>query len=708
MEKDKAGEKKGCEAELACLKDELRRAEEQEAFYKDARRAMLYMLEDLNRTTAAVALAKKEWEETFNAITDPIFIHDSEFRIVLANNAYAQYAGGGEYIGRLYYEVFPRMEGASDICLKAKAGEQAVSEEEEEVEVPQFNKIFRIKHYPIKDTKSGQLYFCHILHDVTKLKKAEQQLIMEVSITTSLLNLSEATAHTKDLDSLMARVAEASARILQADACMLYLYDGDLKVFAPQQSFGLAVAELPLFRSNMLDRKAGFVRSALEAGSALVMHAPFTGAQAAGEGAAHIFLLIQRAVTAVVIPFSKKGGASGLLIGLFEKKTELQDKDKRLVNGIIHQVSSAIEEARLYRDSVEKAIDLSRRIETIKVMREIDRSILSTLEACEILETVTMLLARLVKCERVTVSMADRARGGFIFQAGFGIDLPKGHLVPFSETSATEVLESEQVQYVANAMEEKVVLPLEKFLADSGFMSHLRLPIMVKGSAVAVLSVGSKRPAAFTNEDISTLESLVSQIGVALENARLVADLQELFLATVKTLSKAIDAKSPWTMGHSERVTAIALTVAQKLGLDKGQLKSLELAGLLHDIGKLGTYETILNKPGKLTEDEMNMMKQHPAKGAEILQPIRQLRDIVPGIKHHHEYYDGTGYPDGLKGGAIPFMARILTLADTIDAMGADRPYRKGKPKDVIIAELKRCSGTQFDPQIVEAFLTTL
>ena len=144
------------------------------------------------------------------------------------------------------------------------------------------------------------------------------------------------------------------------------------------------------------------------------------------------------------------------------------------------------------------------------------------------------------------------------------------------------------------------------------------------------------------------------------------------------------------------------------MGFSKKELQDLEIGGLLHDIGKLGTYEAILDKAGKLTDEEINMIKQHPLKGAEILSPIKQLKNCISAAKYHHEYYNGKGYPEGLKGEEIPLTARIICIADRVDAMGADRPYRKGKPMDEIVAELKRWSGTQFDPKVVEAFLRVI
>jgi len=202
------------------------------------------------------------------------------------------------------------------------------------------------------------------------------------------------------------------------------------------------------------------------------------------------------------------------------------------------------------------------------------------------------------------------------------------------------------------------------------------------------------------NQNIPTTTSDIAQ-----ENERLVSDLEEMFLGLIKTLSAIIDAKSHWTAGHSEKVTQYALGIGKEMGIDERDLKHLEIAGLLHDIGKIGTYETILDKPGTLTENEKTIIKHHPVKGTEILSSIKQMKDIIPLIRHHHEYYNGGGYPDGLKGEEIPLLARILCVADSVEAMASDRPYRKGMKMDIIIKELKRCSGTQYDPNVVDVFL---
>ncbi len=182
-------------------------------------------------------------------------------------------------------------------------------------------------------------------------------------------------------------------------------------------------------------------------------------------------------------------------------------------------------------------------------------------------------------------------------------------------------------------------------------------------------------------------------------------ELKELFKGLVEAFANTIDAKSSWTKGHSSRVAQYAIEIAKVMGFKNKDVDSLNIAGLLHDIGKIGTYDIILDKPDKLTSEEFEIVKKHPAHGEQILRPIKQLHHILPIIRHHHERIDGKGYPDGLKGVEIPSGARILHVADSFDSMTADRPYRPSPGKEYAISELKKYSGIQFDAQVVEAFL---
>ncbi|MBI5875545.1 MAG: GAF domain-containing protein [Deltaproteobacteria bacterium] len=511
--------------------------------------------------------------------------------------------------------------------------------------------------------------------------------------------IADATAHTTDVDKLMKQVVHCGHEIMRCDICLSYLYDEDSRAFQPCEMFGLSHELIPVFRTEPLDEKAEFVKKAMEGKEPVIKQFGVISSELGVKDKSSyselptpnskLFSWLPGISTLAVLPLIGKTDYLGLIIGIYKNPPEspfakgglsnipplekggkggfeFTDRDMKVMQGISHEVSTALEQARLYKETVNKSMELSHKVETIQVMHEIDRSILSTLESEEIFETVVRLVARVIPCERATVGLVDRERKGFVFAAGFGLKfIPKGAFIPFETTAATEVVRTSRPQYVANLMDVKEPLPVEAGMIREGFLSHIRVPLHIKEEVVGVLVVGAKRPSAFTKEDLFTLEKLASQIGVALSNARLISDLEELFIGTVKSLASAIDAKSKWTAGHSERVTGYAVKIAKEMGMNGKELKDIELAGLLHDVGKIGTYESILDKPGKLTDEELALMRQHPGKGAEILAPIKQLKDIISGVKYHHEFYDGTGYPEGLKGDAIPLMARVLGVPRT-------------------------------------------
>jgi len=207
---------------------------------------------------------------------------------------------------------------------------------------------------------------------------------------------------------------------------------------------------------------------------------------------------------------------------------------------------------------------------------------------------------------------------------------------------------------------------------------------------------------------IEVLGDISEKIALENELEKKLKELEELNNVLILAFVNAIDAKSPWTKGHSERVANYAAAIAGELGLGEADIQILRTAALLHDVGKIGTYDVILDKSGKLTDDEFSLIRMHPAKGEEILRPIKQLACILPIIRSHHERIDGRGYPDGLKGNEIPLLSRVLCVADSFDSTTADRPYRPSTGKEYAINELRRCSGTQFDPKIVGAFLKVL
>ncbi len=199
------------------------------------------------------------------------------------------------------------------------------------------------------------------------------------------------------------------------------------------------------------------------------------------------------------------------------------------------------------------------------------------------------------------------------------------------------------------------------------------------------------------------LEELVEERTIKLQQA--FRTLKKAHLDSVKVLAEAIDAKDPYTRGHSDRVKRMSLAIAREMGFSEERLESLEYGALLHDIGKIGIKDEILQKQGPLNGEEYEYIKEHPLIGVKIVEGVEFFKDKIPIIRHHHEYYDGSGYPDGLAGEAIPIEARIISLPDAFDAMTSARPHRGVMPLQDVLMELERCKGRQFDPKVLDVFL---
>jgi HD-GYP domain-containing protein (c-di-GMP phosphodiesterase class II) len=211
---------------------------------------------------------------------------------------------------------------------------------------------------------------------------------------------------------------------------------------------------------------------------------------------------------------------------------------------------------------------------------------------------------------------------------------------------------------------------------------------------------------AFSICDKRLVNVVADMIAIKITNSELFQHLNDFLLNLMKSFMKTIEEKDSYTHGHSERVNQSALKIGRALGLNEDELTQLKFVAILHDIGKIGISEEILNKPGKLNNDEFAIIKEHPIKGCSILEPIQQLKGLLPAILHHHEQIDGKGYPLGLTGSDIPLFSRIIAVADTFDAMTSDRAYRKAKNLDAVVQELLDVRGTQLDAEITNIFIT--
>ncbi|MFN3411746.1 MAG: HD-GYP domain-containing protein [Exilispira sp.] len=245
-------------------------------------------------------------------------------------------------------------------------------------------------------------------------------------------------------------------------------------------------------------------------------------------------------------------------------------------------------------------------------------------------------------------------------------------------------------------------------LSSKKVSTNIYIPIAYQREILGFLFFESESHFNINSDDISILSIIASQMAFSLKNAQLLEQIEKNFLETINSLVSAIEIKDTYTKGHSSRVSYYTINFAFFINLPTYQIKSIEIASLLHDIGKIGIPYELLNKKEQLSSMDINFIRKHPEMGEHILEPLEFLSKERKIIRHHHERFDGFGYPDKLKGESIPLESRILSLTDSLDAMATDRPYRKALDFRNIILEFKKCSGSQFDPVLAEKFIEFL
>lgn len=385
------------------------------------------------------------------------------------------------------------------------------------------------------------------------------------------------------------------------------------------------------------------------------------------------------------------------------REEDYNDDDLEIIELLGAHLSTLIENSRLYSEAREK-------VDRITAMAETSALISSSLDVKRVLETVMTVAKDVIDAEASSIFLYDEEKHEFFFEIATGDagDAVKQIRVPWGKGMVGWAAEQMKTLLVPDVTKDPRFY--SKVDEKSKFQTRnaITVPLKPKNKLIGVAQVLNKKGGLFTREDVELFETLSRQAAVAIENASLYTDLQDLFLSSIRTVVSLIDAKDDYTAGHSSRVTKYALMIADQLGYPPEDRKRLELAALLHDVGKIGMPDAILKKPSGLTPEEFSIVKDHPAKGAEALEPIKQMKDIIPGVRYHHEKLDGRGYPAGLAGDQVPMDAQIICVGDSYDAMNSDRPYRKGLGMEESVRRLRQDSGTQFNPALVEAFVKAL
>lgn len=351
---------------------------------------------------------------------------------------------------------------------------------------------------------------------------------------------------------------------------------------------------------------------------------------------------------------------------------------------------------------------LGKQFKTLTTIAEIDRAILSAFKTEDIVATLLNRICDVFPCDITGVTLLDKhnPQRGMIYKGDNGSGKrKKGETLKLSEKDIRELYEHRENRYLEVENSPRSYLAP---LIREGIESFHIFPIFLNDTLAGIISFGSAHKPKCQEEDIAQARQLADQVGVALSNARLIEELSDFNWGTLKALARAIDAKSPWTAGHSERVTKYGLEIGKEMGFPEKEMDILRRGGLLHDIGKLGIPNKILDKPGKLTEKDRQVLQKHPRMGARILEPISAYTDIMLIVLQHHENFDGTGYPDGLAREEISIYSRIFAVADRYEALTSDRPYRKAIHPIKAVLKIQANSGKEFDPSVVEAFVRCL
>jgi len=362
-------------------------------------------------------------------------------------------------------------------------------------------------------------------------------------------------------------------------------------------------------------------------------------------------------------------------------------------------------------DNIQRHItDIESKMMTMQTMNKIDKAVLSSMSRNDLLARVIGIVSSLHPEYSIVLAFNNRKKKGFEILTCNDTDINsifrEKSFFPESEFDNKIIEKTISVFQLSTSDSEE----MESFFKKNRLKNStvLNVPIFLKEKYLASMIILRGIDRKFNTHEINSFRMIADQAGVAFQSVRLVEEKESLLLGILKALTRSIDANSKWTAGHSERVAKYAELIGRKMKLNEKQLRELFISGILHDIGKISVPETILDKPGRLTDEEYGIIKKHPETGTKIIEDIPAYMPIRDGILHHHEHWNGNGYPSGLSKDEIPIYARILTIADVYDAITADRPYRKGLERKEALEFINENTGEMFDPELAKMFLEVL
>jgi HD-GYP domain-containing protein (c-di-GMP phosphodiesterase class II) len=404
----------------------------------------------------------------------------------------------------------------------------------------------------------------------------------------------------------------------------------------------------------------------------------------------------------LTVPLALRDKKIGFLNISSSKQKVFTREHLQTLSTLANLVSTALENIKI-------RIDLERRVDEVSVLFEIMQTINSTLVLSEVLDSIVNFSMEMLGALRCELRLLDERGEKLEVKASRG--LSRSFLTSAAINIGEGIIGSCFTKKKPITIYDARIDPKTKhakIAKKEGLAGLMAVPITQRGKSIGVITTYTSEPRDFSQSEVDLLSTFASQASIAIENAKLYEEMKRQYLSMVMALAAAIETKDSYTHGHSTKVMEYAVKIAEHIGLREEEVETISYAGLLHDIGKIGIKDEILTKQGQLTQAELTELRKHPEYGANIMERVEILKEIAPLTLYHHEKYDGTGYPLGLRGDQIPIGARILAVADTYDAMIADRPYRKAFPFEHVKKEMIKVSGTQLDPNLVRVFFEIL
>ena len=415
---------------------------------------------------------------------------------------------------------------------------------------------------------------------------------------------------------------------------------------------------------------------------------------------------VHGAVSEIAVPLKRGDQIVGVLDIESTRPLSMETFDAGLLALFTSQCASALHNAYLLAQVSESKAELEQRVRELQVLNHVGKLLGEALSLDEVLSEILRLAHEVLKFKSCAVMLPDpddhnylQVRAAIGYPAGVieGLRVQRGHGITGT------VYRTGLPKLVDDVTRHPDYIP-----GIHNGHCEMACPLIARGKVLGVLDCEGEQAGGFTDQDYVLFSTFASQAAVAIRNAQILERKQAIYYQTISSLANALEARDSYTRGHSERVTHIALSIGRRMGVGETEQDVIKQAGLLHDIVKIGIADGVLNKPEILSQEERGEIEHHPQFGNNILGQLKFLKEASKAILHHHERYDGGGYPSGLFGPEIPLIARIIAVADSWDAMTSDRPYRDALEEQAALEELVGNAGRQFDSEVVRAFLATI